>query len=64
MPERADLRTEKVILKLYSLAEKKNGNNIFGLIFHEDSKTGLRIVFYRVLIFDLSRGQIGVVFDL
>ena len=37
---------------------------ILASIFHEDSKSGLRIVIFRVFIFDLRRGQIGVVCDL
>ena len=37
---------------------------ILKLIFHEDSKSGLRIVIFRDFIFYLRRGQIGVVCDL
>ena len=56
--------TNIVIFDRHFLRKLENDSNNYQLIFHGDSKTGLRIVFYRVLIFDLSRGQIGVVFDL
>ena len=46
------------------LRKLENDSNNYQLIFHGDSKTGLRIWIIRVFIFDLSWDQIGVTHDL
>ena len=58
-----NLSMVNIIFHSHFLGKSEIDSNNYQLIFHENSKTGLRILIIHVYILDLSCGQIGVTCD-